>query len=157
MVYIIIFNSNLFGLDLFDMGLSQKFIFSFGIKRVYSIVFQTWYIIMIGPKLVTIMSMIFSLISITITIIISCTQKRIYFTQDYVYISFDITGGGIMNNMRICKNRIKPIKTYLSQQILGVNERSVDIQRPYVDDVVNGLQMQIHIRYIHDKSKNVDH
>ena len=67
-------------------------------------------------------------------------------------ISFNVGGQWVIDNIKTCKSRIKPIKKYLSQQIFGINGQSVNIQRSYVDDGVNGLKLQIHIVYIQDKS-----
>ena len=65
-----------------------------------------------GPNLVTLMSMIFSSISIIITIITICTQRKIYFTQNYMDISFNVTGQCVIDNYKTGKRRVKPIKKY---------------------------------------------
>ena len=157
-----IFNSNLFGLDIFCMGIPKQYLLSFTTKKVYSIILfencpqlflSCWYTILMGEiTWIPTIQMIFSLISIVTTIISMVLQKKIYKTQDYVYITIDITGKCIMDNMKICRKRINGIKSYLCRSVLGINEKSVEIMKPFSGSVINGLQLQIHISYIHHKS-----
>ncbi len=157
-----IFNSNLFGLDIFYMDLPKHYLLSFTTKKIYSIilfencpqlVLSVWYIVILErPEIIPIAAIIFSLISIIVTIISMILHKQIYKTQDYVHIVMDITGEDVMSNMKFCKNRMKNIKLYLCQSVLGVNEKSVQFQKPFSGSARKGVQLQIYISYIHDKA-----
>ncbi len=48
--------------------------------------------------------------------------------------------------------RIDKIKKYLSESILCVNNKSVDIEKPII--ISNGVELRVHVLYIHDKSIN---
>eukprot|EP01083_Nonionella_stella_P148718 471310_1 len=50
-----------------------------------------------------------------------------------------------MDKLKICRNRINAIKSYLSQSVLGVNTNSVEIQKPFGGSVVHGLRLQIYV------------
>eukprot|EP01084_Bolivina_argentea_P129062 228012_1 len=160
-----LFNSSMFALNIFYMGLSKQYLLSFMIKKVYSIVLlencmqlilSLWYMLLLGRlEFIPLASMIFSVISIIVAVITIILQKRIYKTQDYVYITIDITGQCILDNIKICENRIKNIKSHLCTSSLGVSTQFVEIMKPFAGSIQNGIQLQIHISYIHDKS-NID-
>lgn len=158
-----IFNSNLFGLDLFYMGLNVKMILSFSAKKIYSVIafenvpqliLSIWFSVLLeNAEPIPLSSMILSLISIVVMIVSMTLQKQIYETQDSVFITFDITGECVVDNIGICEKRIKKIKKYLSQSVLGINEKSVQIMKPFIgQNIRNGVQMQMHVLYIHNKS-----
>merc|ERR1712228_170855 len=157
-----IFNSNLFGLDIFYMGLSRKHWLSFSAKRVYSIIafenvpqliLSIWFTFILGsPEVIPLTSMTFSTVSIVVMVISLALQKRINKTQDEVYISFDVIGKSVMDNIAICENRINAIKKYLSQSVFGINEKSLKIMKPFNGNAVNGVQLQLCISCSAEKS-----
>eukprot|EP01083_Nonionella_stella_P050829 135091_1 len=163
-----IFNCNMFRLDLFDMGLSQKHFMEFKTKKLYSIILfentpqvilSVWYTILLGElDYIPAAQMLFSCISIVVTAIAVVLQKRIRDKQDSVYLSIDIQGQCVMDQLKICENRINKIKSYLAQSVLGVNVQSIAIQKPFGGSLVNGLRLHIHVVRVHDNShRNLAH
>merc|ERR1712228_1094054 len=157
-----IFNSNLFGLDIFYMGLSRKHWLSFSAKRVYSIIafenvpqliLSIWFTFILGsPEVIPLTSMTFSTVSIVVMVISLALQKRINKTQNEVYISFDVIGKSVMDNIDICEKRKKSIKKYLCRYVFVINEKSLKIMKPFIGPVENGLQLQIYISCLAKKS-----
>ena len=150
-----IFNSNLLNLSIFDMGLSKQYSNSFHSKRIYStillenfpqILLQLWYIYMYHVDTLhqtTILSLIFSGISVFASIISTITTKRIYNSQDYIQIRFDATGQCIIENARKCRNRFKAMRSAIAIRVFGINDKLIEIQRPYF--VKNGLRISMNI------------
>eukprot|EP01083_Nonionella_stella_P177883 626725_1 len=157
-----LFNCNMFSLNLFDMGLSKKHFQEFKTKKLYSIILgencpqlilSAWYTILLGElDYIPAAQMVFSSISIIVTVIAVILQKRISDNQDSLYITIDIQGQMVMDKLKICKNRIKKIKSYLAQSVLGVNIHSVQIQKPFGGSLVNGLRLHIHVSRVHNTS-----
>merc|ERR1712228_946425 len=137
-----IFNSNMFGLDIFYMGLSRKHWLSFSAKRVYSIIafenvpqliLSIWFTFILGsPEVIPLTSMTFSTVSIVVMVISLALQKRINKTQNEVYISFDVIGKSVMDNIDICEKRKKSIKKYLCRYVFVINEKSLKIMKPFI-------------------------
>eukprot|EP00486_Rosalina_sp_Unknown_P014907 CAMPEP_0201596088 /NCGR_PEP_ID=MMETSP0190_2-20130828/192882_1 /ASSEMBLY_ACC=CAM_ASM_000263 /TAXON_ID=37353 /ORGANISM="Rosalina sp." /LENGTH=170 /DNA_ID=CAMNT_0048056311 /DNA_START=517 /DNA_END=1029 /DNA_ORIENTATION=+ len=78
-------------------------------------------------------------------------QKKIYFTQDFVYITIDIKGQCVTDNLIMVMRKIDSTKTYVAESVLGVNKDSVDFDKPI--NISQGVQLRIHITYIHDNSE----
>ena len=62
----------------------------------------------------------------------------------------DIKGKNVTHNIKIVKRRIRKIKKFTAESVLGVNKESIDIEKPVT--ISHGVQLRIHIAYIHDKS-----
>eukprot|EP01083_Nonionella_stella_P260047 887157_1 len=63
----------------------------------------------------------------------------------------DVSGKCVMDNLKVCKNRIREIKSFLCDSVLGVNQNSVQIQKPFSGSVINGLQLQIYTSHVHNE------
>eukprot|EP01083_Nonionella_stella_P105229 302588_1 len=154
-----IFNSNLFDMNIFDMGLNKKYLLSWKTKRVYSILFfenipqlclSVWYTFMIGNiTFIPAVQMMFSVISIIISTLTFCLQKKIYFTQDFVEITIHVKGQCIIDKLKVCQRRIDGLQQYLSQ-VFGVHKNAIDIEKPA--NIPNGVQIRMHI--FHNDSVN---
>eukprot|EP01083_Nonionella_stella_P294436 1000935_1 len=102
-----LFNCNMFSLNLFDMGLSKKHFQEFKTKKLYSIILgencpqlilSAWYTILLGElDYIPAAQMVFSSISIIVTVIAVILQKRISDNQDSLYITIDIQGQMVMD------------------------------------------------------------
>eukprot|EP01083_Nonionella_stella_P289588 985451_1 len=148
-----IFNSHLFDMNIFDMGLNRKYLLSWNTKKVYSILLfencpqlclSVWYTVMIGNiTFIPAVQMMFSVISIIISTLTFCLQKKIYFTQDFVEITMDVKGQCVIDNLKVCQRRIKGLQRYLSQSVFGVHENAIDIEKPA--NIPNGVQLRMHI------------
>eukprot|EP01083_Nonionella_stella_P078381 214488_1 len=156
-----IFNSNLFDMNIFDMGLNKKYLLSWKTKRVYSILFfenipqlclSVWYTFMIGNiTFIPAVQMLFSVISIIVSALTFCMQKKIYFTQDFVEITMDVKGQCVIDNLKVCQRRIEGLKQYLAQSVFGVHKNAIDIEKPA--NVSNGVQIRMHIFHVHNETE----
>jgi len=159
------FNSNLFGSDFFYMGIPKHFMMGFSSKKVYSVIFMedvpqlllsVWYTALVGHfQSVVAAQMTFSLISIIVTVISLVLKRRIYHVMDSVHISISIQGTDVVDEMDTHRNEIEKFKKFLCRSVLGVNERTVEIQKPFNGGLRDGVQLLIFISYIHEES-NVD-
>jgi len=149
-----VFNSHLFGLNIFDMGLNHRHLFSWDMKKIYSIVLfenipqlmlQTWCCTQCEINFITAVSMAMSSLSIIMAFINYVIHRKLYDTQDYIEIIIEITGQSIIDNETNCKRRIKSIKEYLAVNVFGVDINSVNIQKPL--NISNGLQLIVSISY----------
>ena len=86
--------------------------------------------------------MIFSSISIIITVISMVTEKKILNSQGYAMVEFEVTGPSISSNTHQFRNNIKQIRNEISN-ILGVNERLIEIIKPM--KIPHGLRFTINI------------
>eukprot|EP01084_Bolivina_argentea_P209705 357148_1 len=158
-----IFNSNLYGLDIFYMGLHRKHIMSFSTKKLHSIIvfenlpqlgLSCWYLVVLGRlSWIPLTQIAFSLISIIVTIITIVLQTRIDRTQDFIYIAIDVEGDCIMESRARCKNRIIWLKKYMARIVLGVNAKWVEVQKPFAGAVRNGLRMEMYVSFVHQEDK----
>ena len=96
-----------------------------------------------------IVSVVFSFSSIMITILSVITQRKIYKSQEYIEITFDITGNAIANKSKYCKGRMRGIKQFLTIT-LGVDNNALELQKPM--NIPNGLRIRSHIAGLFDKS-----
>eukprot|EP01083_Nonionella_stella_P167100 560792_1 len=147
-----LFNSNLFGLRIFDMGLSESALSHFRTKRIYSIVFcenvpqlilQFIYWHWRSDSVIALVSMGYSAISILITMIAIYTQRRIIYGQDTVVITFEVCGPSVVQNADILRNRMVKIGVQVSP-ILGVEKTLIEVLRPRI--IRNGLEMRLNIK-----------
>merc|ERR1712228_787232 len=169
-VAIKLFNSRLFAVDIFDMGLSQTHITAFETKKLHSIVIfenipqlalSVWYTVALGRMdYIPAAQMTLSLISIIVVAMTMVLQTRIDEIQDCIVVSFDVCGDCVTDNLSICKNRISKIKTFLWQTVLNIPSKFIDIQRPHAGYAKNGLRIKIFITRIRggdiDTDKSVD-
>eukprot|EP01084_Bolivina_argentea_P189814 326343_1 len=158
-----LFNSNLFSLDAFDMGLSREEYISFRYKRVYSLVLlenfpqlilQIWYIAATNGyyNIITITSLTFTVISIIVSIISMCVTKQILYDQESIMIEYDVTGQVIVLNRKNANRTWK-----LNQQlaiILGQNKNIIDIERPHT--IPGGVQVHLNIHIIDNTGHQKD-
>jgi len=155
-----LFNSNLFGCHLFYMGVPNHFLLGFLSKKVYSVILMenvpqlllsVWYTALVGHfQSVVAAQITFSLISIIVTVISLVLKRRIYRVEDSVHITISIKGADVVDEMEAHRNEISIFKKVLSRSILGVNERSVEIQKPYNGGHIDGVQLLIFISFIHE-------
>jgi len=125
-------------------------------KKIYSIIpfFNIpqiilsilYMIILENVEVIPFIAMMVNLLCIMDTIFTLIIQKRVYQTQDdYILLTVDVVGNNVMENSVICRNRVSNIKKYLCDFVWGINTKSVQIIRPYLGNIRNGLQLQIHI------------
>ena len=148
-----VMNSNLFGLNIFSMDLSKNDLTRYQTKRVYSIVLienlpqviiQCIYLLQIDKlDLIAISSMIFSIISIIVTIISMLTEKKILNSAGHGNAKFDVTGSMILSKAHHYRNKTKRIRNSISS-VLGLESELIEIERP--------KKNTIRIKYINEYS-----
>eukprot|EP01084_Bolivina_argentea_P315593 546801_1 len=128
------------------MGLNKKQRIQFNTKRIFGIVMcenipqltiQIWYLVTFGVELLPIFSIIFAFISIIITLLSLITQKTIIDNQQFVKISFNITGDDITPKM---STKTNDIKTKISR-LLEIRENLIEIPQPQI--VWKGLKIEL--------------
>ena len=97
--------------------------------------------------------MIFSLVSIMVTIISMKTTKQILDSQGYAVVKFDVTGS-VTNKLDECRNETRRIGSRISDA-LGLDKDLIEIQRP--KKIPNGLQMILEIHLNHIQSRDIDY
>eukprot|EP01084_Bolivina_argentea_P275640 470118_1 len=148
-----LFNSYLFNLERFDMGLDKKSLMRYRTKRVYSVVMlencpqlllQSWYLFVTQGEwnFITSISLTFTIISVIVAIISMVVEKQILFNQDLIIISFNVYGGAVISKSEYCKNRVLKLRKRLAN-ILGLNKELIEIIRP--KNIPNGLMVQANI------------
>eukprot|EP01084_Bolivina_argentea_P076852 139328_1 len=148
-------NSHLFSLDLFSMGLSQRNIGYFHTKRVYSIVLienipqaaiNSWFLISVGDiqhNYIAIISLVFSLISIIVTILSFMQQRKIFESQVCVEINMDVMGGFDVDE---CQTRVNDLESYFAKNVfVEVHEQLIEIMKP--NNIQNGLQITLELYF----------
>ena len=148
-----LFNSNLFSLEIFDMGLNKQDYHSFRYKRVYSLtllenvpqlILQIWYIRELHgfENAITVASLIFTSISIFVSILSLCVLKQIVYDQDAVLIEFMVKGQMIVSRAKNTSRR-----WVLQEQlgtILGLNKNLIEVERP--QKIAGGVKVCLNIR-----------
>ena len=86
--------------------------------------------------------MVFSSLSIIISVVTFVSQGQIVRSQDYASIEFDVTGNSIMVNKKKCRNRIQSIQSGISS-LLGLDESLLEVMRPMT--IKKGLKVNINI------------
>eukprot|EP01083_Nonionella_stella_P083952 232214_1 len=158
-----LFNSNLFSLEQFDMGLSRSQLMGYQYKRVYSIVLlenipqlllQASYLFVTGGAwdIITATSMTFTIISMVVAILSMLIHKQILFDQDLVIVSFDVTGSCVVAKGDHCRNVTRPLQKQLCT-ILGLDKGLVEMVRPY--NIPNGVKVQLNI-HVRDENHDTD-
>ena len=153
-----LFNSNLFHLGIFSMGLSRYHLHHFRIKRVYSIILlenipqltiQLIFTVLLREKqelsLIVISSMILSIISIIVTIMTAIISKELLITQQYGVIKFDVTGKAIQDKDKVDGTYIYQIRQIRRAigDLLSVNVNAMEIAKPR--KIADGYQLKIYI------------
>eukprot|EP01084_Bolivina_argentea_P256088 431035_1 len=146
-------NSNLFSLKIFCMGLSKRQLLSFSTKRVYSVVLlenvpqlivQILYLmysanVNISTAYIAVASLIFSFISIIVTVLSFVAQKRIINSQNCIKIKVDIVGN---YDKAKCENRINKLTKYFSSDVfVDIDSNLIEILKP--TKIKRGLQLVI--------------
>eukprot|EP01084_Bolivina_argentea_P291089 500243_1 len=143
------------------MGLNKKQRIQFNTKRVFGIVvcenipqvgIQIWYLVTFGVELLPIFSIIFALITIIITLLSLITQKTIIDNQQFVKISFNITGDDICAEMSTKTNDIR--KT-ISAKLLGIQENLIEMPKPQI--VSQGLKIELFLFINNIHYKDLDY
>ncbi len=93
--------------------------------------------------------MIFSALSMAITILSLISQRNIVKSRDYVSIEFDVKGAAIMTKTKKCKNRVNKIQNAIAS-LLGINENLLQTVRPCT--IKSGLKIRINI-YINNATE----
>ena len=102
---------------------------------------------------IAISSMIFSLISIIVTIISMITKTQILDSQGYAAVKFCVTGS-VSNKLDECRNKTKKIAERVSDA-LGLDKELIEVQRP--KKIPYGLQMRFEIHLNHIKSRDINY
>lgn len=148
-------NSFTFRLQLFDMGLTDSELLAFTYKRVYSVVLlenipqlclQIWYLSSLETlnDPITISSMIFSFISILVSVLSMVMEKQISQSQGYVAVTMRVTGNAVVSNAKKCKT----LKKELSDQLalfVGVHSSVVEVIRPI--PIKQGFEVNINFYF----------
>eukprot|EP01084_Bolivina_argentea_P241674 405638_1 len=97
--------------------------------------------------------MLFSLISISMSLLTLCTAKKIVKTQDHCHISLDVTGNMFdVKKIKFCSQNTNDIKNRLSV-LLGLQPSMVEILRP--ERAKNGLKITILLYISNEKYEEV--
>ena len=155
-------------IKLFNMGLTDRELKKFNTKRIYStvlfenipqLIIQTLYIYSFNGfnndntsnsiDAITISSILFSVLSITISILTLCLQQSISDEQEYIIISMDIIGDSVEEKANKCKSiRNKILNRFAS--ILGKDRNSMDMSQPSL--IPGGLKVNIYLYF--NKNEN---
>eukprot|EP01084_Bolivina_argentea_P241676 405641_1 len=85
--------------------------------------------------------MLFSLISISMSLLTLCTAKKIVKTQDHCHISLDVTGNMFdVKKIKFCSQNTNDIKNSLCV-LLGLQSSMIEILRP--EPISSGLKITI--------------
>eukprot|EP01083_Nonionella_stella_P170884 582565_1 len=156
-------NSYLFQLGICDMGLTDKEVSAFMYKRVYSVVLvenvpqlalQIWFIgslTTLDDPSITITSMVFSLISILISVLSMLTERKISQTQGHVAISMKVTGHAVTSNPNNCKT-LKDVLTEELALLVGVHASVVEVIKPM--QIKQGFKLNVNF-YFGDAGKRI--
>eukprot|EP01084_Bolivina_argentea_P301772 520705_1 len=157
-------SSRLFGLDFFNAGLMSsdlhklqkiKIRSSITLENAPQLVIQSLFLVQIGQfDDITVLSMIFSTISIIVTIASMITEKQILNSCGYAMVEFEVTGTSVIQKTDQCKNQVRIIRGQISS-ILGLNQQVIEIMRPII--VPNGLKLTIYIHLNHIESRSIDY
>eukprot|EP01083_Nonionella_stella_P282047 959928_1 len=159
-------NSYLFQMELFDMGLTDKELKRFNTRRIWSVVvlenmpqliLQTVYFIVQGGSLfdypITLSSMVFSVVSIIISLMSLTMERTINKTQRTVTVSMDVTGECVERASSKCRTMNYKLRKLLAPT-LGVDWNVIEVVKPYY--VSGGLALDI-IVYVNRTAKNTDY
>jgi len=148
-------NSSFFGLEMFEMGLTQRQLIAFKTNRVYSVVLlenfpqlilQTWYILFYeygsSNNAIAITSAVFSILSIVVSILSMFMERSLIKSQDHTLIEIDVTGKYIAGQENKCKRRVFKIRDALSRMI-GVETSLMEMLK--VEIIPNGLRLRVEI------------
>eukprot|EP01084_Bolivina_argentea_P122986 217963_1 len=153
-------NSGAFQMDMFSMGLNKKQRIQFNTKRVYGIVIcenipqvamQIWYLVTFGVAVLPVSSIILALIAIIITVLSLITQKSIIDNQQFVKISFNITGDDIKPAL---STKTNDIKIEISR-LLGIRGNLVEIPKPQI--ISEGLKFEVFLFINNAYYKDLDY
>eukprot|EP01083_Nonionella_stella_P306520 1073833_1 len=157
-----VLNSFIFQIEVFDMGLTNKELKQFKTQRVYSIVLmenvpqlfiQSYYIYLIrgtlGDNLIAVSSIMFSLLSIIVSVMSLTLIQTINKTQRYVVLSMDVTGDCVEERSSKCRTMKKGLKKRVCA-LIGVDARMLDIMKPTY--ISNGLRVEIRV-YVNNRTQ----
>eukprot|EP01083_Nonionella_stella_P114118 337062_1 len=144
-------NSYLFQLGVFDMGLTRNEIHAFMYKRVYSVVLlenipqlclQCFFVYSSGAldDLITISSIIFSILSIIVSILSMATQRSISRGQGTVSIFMNVTGSVVTAKASSCKRVKRKLIKELST-LVGVSQNITEVVKPI--HIKQGFQVTV--------------
>eukprot|EP01083_Nonionella_stella_P301287 1032711_1 len=154
-----IVNCGAFGWQIFNMGLNKQQRIKYNTKRLIGVVLmencpqaiiQIWYLVRFNLHLTPIISLVFSLTSISLTILAKYTQKSILENSETVKVQFDIKikDEGIEAQLCAKTNGIK--KQFAA--ILEVTQNLIDIPKPKL--IYQGFRFVI---YLFVQDANVKH
>eukprot|EP01084_Bolivina_argentea_P129617 228907_1 len=158
-------NSYMFGMDFFDMGLTDKELIAFTYKRVYSVILlenipqlciQIWFLISLGAfaEPITISSIIFSLISIIVSILSMSMQKGLSQSEGHVGITIQVTGTSVMSKIKHCKISKKKLDKHLAS-IVCVHNSRVQVIKPI--RIKQGLELNVNFYFLDVNKKPIDY
>lgn len=113
-------------------------------QNVPQLAIQIWFLIQYSSDINTVVyaSILFSSLSLFITVLTVTSQRNILKSRDRVTLEFDVTGKIIMENIDNCRNKIKSIKKGIASS-LGINNTLLEITKPM--PIKNGLKLNIKI------------
>ena len=134
------------------------FAFMHHIQNLPQICFQSVYIWSLqgGNNAIAISSIVFSVISVIVSILSLLMEKVIYYTQNHEIIKMNVTGNCIVTKSDICVTRKKALRKALAI-LMGIEENNMEIMKPRY--IKTGLALTIHV-YVNEaidcKQKFVD-
>eukprot|EP01083_Nonionella_stella_P195637 720516_1 len=152
-----LFNCNFCSLSIFSMGLTKTEMTYFSTKRLRSTIIiqnvpqigmQIWYLMKTGnvTSYITISSIVFSLVSIIVTVLSLLDNKKIIISQSCIKVTMDIIGEYDPDK---CSTKTSKIKQYFINKVFGDN--FVELLMPR--KIRNGLQISVQL-YIIGNEKN---
>ena len=125
------------------------------VQNLPQVVLQCVYLWKIGEfDEIAISSMVFSSISIIVTIVAMITEKQILNASGHAIIKFKVSGTMIVSKSSEYRNKTWGLKKSLSD-VLGLNHKIIEILRP--NKIPNGLQMTVNIHLNHIQSRDIDY
>ena len=120
-------------------------------QNLPQLVIQIWYTTKIGVEFLPIFSIIFSFLSIILTFLTLCTQRKIIQNQEFVKIFFDVQGDDIKPGLAA---KTKVIRSELSA-LLGINRNLIEIAQP--QRISKGLQFEVYLMINDADHKDLDY
>ena len=84
--------------------------------------------------------MVFSILSIIISILSMISKRNIIRSRDYVSVEFDIKGAAIISNINECQNRKNKLQIRIAS-LIGIDRSLIEMVRP--KQIKHGLKIKI--------------
>jgi len=149
-------NSDIFQLEIFHMGLSERELKRFNTKRLWSVVLlenmpqlllQSYFLgafMINGVSAIGISSIIFSCISMVVSVFGLATDRKIFSNEKVTMITVEVTGSCVADKQARarCRTRKNELQNELAM-VLRIDRNSLEIMRPA--PINGGLLLKLYI------------